>query len=537
MSNSWPAWPFSPGFSLRVCSANRARSEAVDICAVEQGQVLLRKHKGNNFLVAPSENLTMILRPKPRPPTPIERLDAYCRTPQPRVVNLIQIVPDDASDQRAHLFPTLYYLLPLDVIVGVLVVTDTQSKRHRRLPAHEVVWLVIGQSWYPDRSIPKVWRHLHPSTDDKEPADSSFTEARQRLGARPLKLLFHRICRPMGCPGQLGAYHRHWLIVALDGSVFEAPDTPANRKVLGSASNQHGDGAYPQLRLAAICEVGTHVITDVEMGPYVASEQTLSLKMLRRLPSGRLVLMDRGLSYFELIAAVRRRKSHVLARVKAQQRDLPVEKVLSDGSYLSTIYPSSNAKRAKRGGMQVRVIRYTHDDATRDGCGEEAVLITTIRDVEMLSAREAVVLYPWRWEEESVFAEIKVTMLQNGQPLLRSKEPGLVVQEMYGLLVGHYLVRQVMAQAARQKAVAVVAVRLSFKHSLEVLEDRLKDGAEPNWLKNLKREVSQQKLRPKRPRKYPRARKASRSRWPNKKPGSKPPPQPTRHLSEIIRIL
>ena len=65
-------------------------------------------------------------------------------------------------------------------------------------------------------------------------------------------------------------------------------------------------------------------------------------------------------------------------------------------------------------------------------------------------------------------------MLKNKQPLLRSKEPTLVVQEMYGLLIGHYLVRQVMAEAA--KGVKVEAVRLSFKHSLEVLEDRL-----PNW--------------------------------------------------------
>src|SRR5216683_1671755 len=146
------------------------------------------------------------------------------------------------------------------------------------------------------------------------------------------------------------------------------------------------------------------------MGTYNASEQVLGLRLLKRLPAGRLVLMDRGLSYYELIAVVRRRQSHVLARVKAHQRDLPVEKALPDGSYLSTIYPSSNAKRAKRGGLPVRVLRYTHDDLTRDGCGEESRLITTMLSPETLSAGEAVRLYPWRWEEESVFAEIKKIM-------------------------------------------------------------------------------------------------------------------------------
>jgi hypothetical protein len=428
----------------------------------------------------------------------------------------------------------LYLLLPLDAILAALGATGAKSRRLRRLPAHEVVWLVIAGSLFRGRSIPMVWRHLHPSCDDKEPADSSFTQARQRLGALPLKLLFHRTCRPLAPAGLAGACHGRWLVVALDGTVFEAPDTPANRRALGCASNQHGASAFPQLRLAAICEAGTHAITDVEMGPYARSEQELSLKMLRRLPAGRLVLMDRGLSYFELIRAVRRRKSHVLARVKVS-RALPVEGALPDGSYLSTIYPSYNERRAGRGGIRVRVIRYTHDDPCRDGRGEEAVLITTLLSVAALTARQAVLLYPWRWEEESVFAEIKETLLSNKQPLLRSKEPALVVQELYGLLIGHYLMRREMAAAAERAAAE--AVRLSFKRSVEVLEDRMRDAAGASWLVGLREEISQQKLRPKRPRRYPRVRKATRSRWPNKKPGSKPPPQPTKPFDKVMRII
>ena len=471
----------------------------------------------------------MILRPPPKKPDPLDRIQARLQAARPRPRRLVLDAPD-----RAHLFPSLYLLLPLDAILAVLRLSGTLSRRRRRLPADEVVWLVIAQSWFPDRCIPLVWRHLHPSSDQAEPADSSFTQARQRLGALPLKLLFHRTCRPLSSPGAVGAYHRHWLIVALDGSVFEAPDTPANRRALGCASNQHGESAFPQLRLAAVCEAGTHAITDAQIGPYAASELELSLKLLRRLPKGRLVLMDRGLSYFELIAQALRRHSHVLARVKAKQRDLPVERALPDGSYLSTIYPSSNDKRARRGGLRVRVIRYTHDDQARDGCGEESRLITTILSPVLLSASEAVRLYPWRWEEESAFAEIKQTMLQGGAPLLRSKEPGLVVQEVYGLLIGHYLVRRQMAQAAPAGA---EAVRLSFKRSLEVLEDRLPEGAGPRWLGGLRRELSRQKLRPKRPRRYPRVKKATRSRWPNKKPGSKPPPQPTKPFAKVMRII
>ena len=345
----------------------------------------------------------MILRPPPHEPDPLARIQARLRAAEPKPRRLVLRTPDAAHGPARHLFPSLYLLLPLDAILAALEATGSSSRRRRRLPADEVVWLVVAQSWFAGRSIPMVWRHLHPSSDDPEPAGASFTQARQRLGALPMKVLFHRTCRPLAPRDLAGVWHGGWLVVALDGSVFEAPDTPANRRALGSASNQHSEGAFPQLRLVAICEVGTHAITDVEMGPYVRSEQELSLKMLRRLPSGRLVLMDRGLSYFELVALVRRRKSHVLARVKVS-RALPVEEALPDGSYLSTIYPSYNERRAERGGIRVRVIRYTHDDPSRDGCGE-----TTVLSVPSLTARQAVRLYPWRWEEESVFAEIKET--------------------------------------------------------------------------------------------------------------------------------
>jgi Insertion element 4 transposase N-terminal/Transposase DDE domain len=479
----------------------------------------------------------MMLPPKPRQPDPVELLQRQLDTHHQPLRRLLP-VHHPCTPDPCHLFSSLYCLLSRDAILPVLERTGTLSQRQRRLPAHEVVWLVIAQSWFPHRSLPMVWRHLHPSTDHPDPVDSAFTQARQRLGARPLQLLFQRTCRPLSVPGTLGAFHRHWLLVALDASVFEAPDTRSNRRVLGSAANQNGEGAFPQLRLAAICEVGTHAITDVQIGSYNDSEQKLSLRLLRRLPSNRLVLMDRGLSYFEVIAAVRRRKSQVLARVKAKQRDraLPVEEVLPDGSYLSTIYPSSNAKRARKKGLRVRVVRYTHDDEDRDGSGEVSRLLTTVLSPKLLLAQEMVRLYRWRWEEETVFAEIK-GMLGYQQPLLRSKTPTLVLQEMYGLLLGHYLVRQVMAQAAQEKGREVEAVRLSFRRSLQVLEDRLKDEEGPKWHGSLVGEVRRQKLRAKRPCRHPRVKKATRSRWPNKPPGSKPPRQPKKHLSEITRIL
>ena len=468
----------------------------------------------------------MILPPPKRPRPPIDLLTRRL-LPAPVPVNIlcddsfvnICVAPALDKDVLDRLQP-LYQILPLLLVHQVLQETRRYSRRQRQLPAHNVVWLVVAQSLFRTRSLPLVWRHLHGSCDAQEPDDSAFTHARKRLGVAPMRLLFQHVVTPFGQPGMNSVYHRHWRVLALDGSVFEMPDTVANRSHFGAATNQHKAAAFPQLQLLAVCEVGTHVVTDFNYGPYNTSELALSQTLLPRLPAGVLLLLDRGLSYFEQIQLVRvQPQSHVLARVKNEQRTLPVEQVLADGSYLSHIYASANDRRDGAAGIAVRVIRYTHDDPQRDGCGEETCLITTILEPAELSAQEALALYPWRWQEESTLLEVKGVLLQNHQPLLRSKTPELVEQELYGLMLAHFLVRAVMVVAAL--FAAVEPSRLSFKRSQEILEDYLmeKPGrrGQRAWLTRLVAEISRQQLRPPEWRSNPRVKKATRCKWPSKK--------------------
>lgn len=430
---------------------------------------------------------------------------------------------------------SLYLFCPLDLVLSALHDTGRQSLRQRRLPAQHVVYFVIAGSLLRDKGLPDVWQALHLGSWEHEPNPSAFTHARKRLGVRPLRTLFRRLV--CSAPPLRGAWYKRWRLLALDGSVFEMPDTPANRAFFGSASNQHGQAAFPQLRVAALCEVHTHAVIDCEYGPYDQSEIALSGPLLGRLPEGSLLLMDRGLSYFEQVLAALRRHSHVLARVKVS-RALPVEEVLADGSYLSTIYPSYNDQRARRNGIRVRVIRYTHDELQLAGRGEETVLITTVLDCRELSADEAVLLFPWRWEEESVLGEIKTVMQQGKQPLLRSKTPELVQQEFYGLLIGHYVTREVMADAAA--LTAVEPSRLSFKSSLETLKGWMTEKSRQGWQRRYRLllvKVAEKQLRPKRPRSYPRQKKAARQKWPMKRAGTPPPVQPSKPFAQAVLIL
>src|SRR2546423_492350 len=72
--------------------------------------------------------------------------------------------------------------------------------------------------------------------------------------------------------------------------------------------------------------------------------------------------------------------------------------------------------------------------------------------------------YHERWEIELTTDEIDTHQRLVQHPL-RSQKPGGVIQELYGLLLAHYAVRALMAEAAAQEGLA--PPRLSFVHAVE----------------------------------------------------------------------
>jgi hypothetical protein len=58
----------------------------------------------------------------------------------------------------------------------------------------------------------------------------------------------------------VGAFYRGWQLMGLDGTVLDLPDTPANDRAFGRPGSARAPAAFPQVRLLALCELGTHAI-------------------------------------------------------------------------------------------------------------------------------------------------------------------------------------------------------------------------------------------------------------------------------------
>ena len=264
-----------------------------------------------------------------------------------------------------------------------------------------------------------------------------------------------------------GAWYRGRRLVSLDGSTIDLPDAPELEARYGRPGASRGVSSFPQLRLLGLAECGTHAIFAVALDRYDVSEVQLAPQLLALLRPEMLCLADRAFVGFELWGAATATGSDLLWRVRANQV-LPCRQRLADGSYLSCLYASPKHRRHDAGGQVVRVIEYRLEGVP----GAEPLyrLITTLLDPAAAPAAELAALYHERWESEGIFAEMKVT-LPGERLMLRSRRPDLVEQEVYGLLLVHLALRQLIHEASRQTGCD--PDRLSFLHAVRVVRRHL----------------------------------------------------------------
>ncbi len=365
--------------------------------------------------------------------------------------------------------------VPAALIDAVLADTGRQSRRQRQLPARLMVYYVIALALYAQASYGEVLRCLLEGlrwlrlagADPALAGKSAITRARTRLGADPLKHLFQRVARPCAEPATPGAWYRGRRLVSLDGTTIDLPDAPDLERRFGRPAASRGASGFPQLRLLALTETGTHAIFAATFGPYDVSEVRLAPELLQQLQPGMLCLADRAFVGFDLWRTATAPGADLLWRVRRNQV-LPCRRRLPDGSYLSRLYASPKQRRHNDGGLAIRVIDYRLEGVP----GAEPLyrLITTLLDPAEAPASELAALYHERWESEGAFAELKVG-LPGQRLMLRSRRADLAEQELYGLLLAHFALRRLMHEASRQGGRDPDT--LSFIHAVRIVRRHL----------------------------------------------------------------
>jgi hypothetical protein len=460
------------------------------------------------------------------------------------------VKPEDDQRLSDHVaLGVLTRAFPPELIDEVLAATVRTEQRSRLLPARLVTYYVLAMALFSQASYEEVMRNLVEGLawesgwrqQWRVPSKSAIFQARARLGSEPLEALFARGCVPLAAPGTPGAFYRDWRLVGMDGTCLDVADTAENDAEFGRPGSGRGEGvgAFPQLRLVALAECGTHAMFAAAMGAYGIGEPTLARQLAASAGPGMLILADRGFTAHPLFAAFVDTGADLLWRAKANAV-LPVLERFDDGSFRSEIVATGD-KRTRRNVIPVRVVEYhVADPGRRQAEAVRYRLLTTIADPTAAPAAELAALYAQRWEIETALDELK-THQRGPRVVLRSKTSDGVRQEAWGYLCVHYAIRALMATAAGDHSVD--PDRISFTRAIHAARRSVRSGlgtaarALAAALPASIAEICHELLPPRRLRAAARVVKRKMSNYGVKRAAHRNWPRPTRRPARAVHVL
>jgi len=425
-------------------------------------------------------------------------------------------LPEDFDQLKEHLDPSW--------IEEALQLAGTATIRRRRLPAEQVIWLVIGMALYRNSPIDRVVDELGLALPDERNtlvAKSAISQARQRLKEDPLAYLFATTAAEWATRSADADRWRGLALYGMDGTTLRVADSEQNRAAFGGQNSHRGASGYPQVRVIALMALRSHLLSAFRFADYGTGETTLARELWREIPPRSLTIVDRNfLVAKDLMWWEASGERHWLTRAKKNTNYAIVEKLgRNDQLVVMDVQHDGCPKQ-----WVVRAIDYQlkgHPPST---------LLTSLHDAEAYPAQELIALYHERWELEIAYDEIKTHMLDR-QEAIRSRTVEGVHQELWGIAIAYNLVRLEMERTAKELGVA--PTRISFTATLQLYRDemrwivaaarRLTTGTIPKQLDRMRMQMKRLLLPERRPRSYPRAVKVKMSNYPRKRPSPRRP--------------
>lgn len=338
--------------------------------------------------------------------------------------------------------------IPVEWIESALHLSNQATIRRRRLPADQVLWLVLGMALFRDEPVHEVARRLNICAQglasDSLLAKSGVTEARKRLGADPVESLFRKTGNQWGSERYDGDSWQDLQVFAVDGALLRTPDTPELRDHFGSGNTStERQTPFPMMRLVALMNVRSHVILNAQLSPYRRSEMRLADDFLQQIPNHSVTLFDKGFWGADLLLGLATAGENRHWLIPAR-KNLVSEEVIRYGKRDRLLRMNVSPQARKRNPdlpayWEVREVSY-------EVKGKLKTVLTSL-PADVYSTQAVADLYQERWEIELGFRDIKSSMQQNAVTL-RSKKVDLIYQEVWGLLLAHNIIRREASQAA-----------------------------------------------------------------------------------------
>jgi Transposase DDE domain len=393
--------------------------------------------------------------------------------------------------------------------------------------------LMISQVLSPDKSLSNaitgITTWLAAAGVNLPSGDTgAYCKARQRL---PESLFTKLVTETADQLEQRVLPEHQWCdlrVRVCDGTTILMSGSNDNQAAYPQHGNQSAGCGFPLLKLVVIFSLVTGAVAAVCIAPWCTSEIVMSRMLYEFLSTGDVLLADRAYGNYVDLAMVQQQGAHgVFRKHQARYTDFRRGKRLGAGDHLVTWFKPKKCPKhmtpeqfeALPENLLVReVILHLERRGYRT---ERIIVVTTLLDEKLYSAKQLTILYGWRWSAAEInLRHLKTTL---GMEMLTSKSPSMVRKELLTHILAYNLLRTVMEQAGHlasycRARLSLQGTRQLFNHMLSLLA-LLEKAAQKRLYAVLLREIAEDLLpvRPnrheprvikRRPKSFPRMRQS-----------------------------
>jgi len=255
----------------------------------------------------------------------------------------------------------------------------------------------------------------------------------------------------------------------IDGTCVNLPDTAENREAYPPSKDQRPECGFPLLRLVGVFCLKTGSLLERAYAPYTTSENALHQSLWPTFQKGDILLGDRNLGSWSVLASFQGRGIDGLFRLHASRNvDFRQGQFLGPNDRrLTWAKPtkipanlSPEQWQALPATLSVRLVRFRVP--TANGRCKKITLVTTLTDPVLWPLKMLAALYARRWKIELYFDDIKTTLPME---MLSCLTPAMIHKELEMHLIAYNLIRSLMGEAA--SVCHAPLDRLSFKGTLD----------------------------------------------------------------------
>jgi len=327
--------------------------------------------------------------------------------------------------------------------------------------------------------------------DPTQVSEEAFAQARQQM---PLEFWVELILLLAEMFQKDHGRHLHthgFRLLALDGTTWNLENWKAFREYYGTPKNskRKKTGCSPQARMVMLMFPTVRVPLRYIVAPLSNSEQSMATRLLGCLQANDLLLMDRGFFSYGIFCQIQNRNAYFAIRLKKGVKFQTLKRLGAKDRLVEWKPKDSRGKWKKLGlapTMKLRVIDYQIKGF------RPSAIVTNVLNPKRISRDDWVRLaedcddsgkfkpglYHRRWEIETTFSELKVTLNAN----FRSRTSASLEYEIAGRVLYHLLIRWLIVKAAEKHGID--PLRLSFSAAVQEFEQMRPAliTSKPSWV-------------------------------------------------------